>query len=182
MQALPQAVSTDNPPTTPSGASPHPQRFDHKTYQQLDGYDAKILEEINYLSGLQRKKSPTGARYCTPSEEYLSQKLGIRREAVSRHISKLSNLGILRVTHRHKRNGQWQTNLYTIISWVWWRLGQALKSLRVSRQPCAPIRTHNSPMREKENQERSKGAPTAIKSTLMALFEQVKAGQKLAIT
>lgn len=111
--------------------TPHPRKFDlQDTLNQLDGHDLRILEEIDYLSRLQGKKSPTGARYCCPGQKYLGEKIGLARENVSRHITKLMKMGILDVTHRRPIRDMFQTNLYKIRSWIFWRLGKILRSLR----------------------------------------------------
>lgn len=100
--------------------------FPQDIYNQLDGVDFRLLEEIDYLSRCQAKHGKTGARYCFPSEAYLAQKLSRCREVISRHVSKLSRLGVLSVIHRRKVRGHWQTNLYRIVSSVWWRIRKGL--------------------------------------------------------
>jgi len=159
----------------------HPRRFDHKTFNKLDGYDLKILEQIYFLSRCQAKKSPTGARYCTPSEKYLGNQLGISRESVSHHVVKLNNLGVLDVTHRRKLHGRWQTNLYKIVSWIWWRIRQATKSLR-TRPHRVKLASHiATPVRVNNNRMEEKGGPSgnfvslrdAIKALQPALFKRL---------
>lgn len=98
--------------------------FDVHTYHRLDGHDFRLLDELAYLCKLRQKH--VGASYCTPSTSYLSAKLGIVRESVSRHITKLTKLGILSVTHRRKRDGTWLTNLYKIVKWEAWRIHGAI--------------------------------------------------------
>ena len=105
-------------------------RVAEETLKQLDGYDLRLLEEIHFLCRCKAKSSKTGARYANPSEEYLSRKVGLSRSNVSRHMSKLSKLGILLVTHRRKVRERFQTNLYRILSWVWWRAGKIAAILR----------------------------------------------------
>jgi biotin operon repressor len=151
----------------------HPRRFDHKTFNKLDGYDLKILEQIYFLSQCQAKKSPTGAKYCTPSEKYLGKQLGISRESVSHHVVKLNKLGVLDVTHRRKVQGRWQTNLYKIVSWIWWRIRQATKSLRTRPHRVKPASHITTPVRVNNNLENQKGGPSgdfvSIKDTIKAL-------------
>lgn len=106
--------------------------------KQLSGHDFRLLEELSFLSRSQAKRSPTGARYCCPSEKYLAGKINLERANVSRHIAKLEKLGILSVTHRRPVRGHWRTNLYKIISWKWWKFSGLLKKAtptphRVSR-------------------------------------------------
>jgi biotin operon repressor len=152
--------------------APHPRRFDHKTFQQLDGYDLKLLEEIHFLSQLQAKKSPTGAKYCNPSQVYLSKKLGISRESISHHVTKLHKLGVLDVTHRRKLHGRWQTNLYKIVSWVWWRIRQAMKALRTLPHRVKLGSHIATPMRENNKPEEPKGSPSGSISDLRSVLEQ----------
>jgi len=167
---------TSLPPTTP----PHPRQFDLKTYRQLDGPDIRLLEELNHLSRIQGKKSPTGAKYCCPSEMYLSKKVGIARENISRHVTKLTKLGILAVTHRRKLHGNWQTNMYRIVSWVWWRLRQATEKLRSLPSRVTQPSHISIPVRENESRSPKEGAPTANKGFLTGLVAQVLAGKKLS--
>ena len=147
--------------------NPHPVRFSAEdTLRQLDGYDIRILEEINFLSTCQAKKSPIGARYCCPGEAYLGAKIGLARENVSRHISKLGNLGILEVTHRAPIRGHWRTNLYKIRSWIFWRLGKILRKLRFT-PPRVTLPSHKQfPKREEINPPLSETAQNLVESIL----------------
>lgn len=108
----------------------HPRRFDQETYNQISGLDARLLEQIDFDCRQQAKRSRTGARYSTHSEAYYAKVLGVRRETISHHVCHLANLGILEITRRRKVRGVWQTNMYKIKSWIWWRLGRLLRGLR----------------------------------------------------
>ena len=171
LKAMPQT-------TTPS--TPHPRQFDEETYRQLDGYDIRLLEEIEFLSKLQAKKSITGAKYCCPSEIYLSKKVGIARENISRHISKLSRLGILAITHRRKLRGNWQTNMYRIVSWVWWRLRQATQTLRSLPSRVTQPSHKAISVRENEEPSRIEGSSSSIKGILTNLLARMRAGETLS--
>ena len=164
--------------------------FSPANMKELTIYDLYILEELAFLCKLKARTSKTGARYATPGELYLSRKVGIARENISRHVSKLRRLGILLVTPRSRVNGKRQTNLYRIVSWVWFRLGKitaSLKSPTLDVQPPEsgeiPVpnsKSHSSAnhvtlpshklfsMREDIISERAKGAPAAIKDLLTA--------------
>jgi len=166
----------------PTRTPPHPRQFDIETYRQLDGPDIRLLEEIDFLSRRQAKRSVTGARYCCPSEIYLSKKIGIARENVSRHISKLSRLGVLAVQNRRKLRGNWQTNLYKIVNWGWWRLRQAAQALRSTPARVTGTSHKAISVRENESLPRSEGAPTAIKGLLTELLARVRGGEVLPET
>lgn len=114
------------PKAHPAG---HPRKFDQETYNQLTGLDARLLEQINYDCKARAKASKTGARYSTKAEAYYAKILGCCRETISDHICKLKRLGILDVTRRRKVRGMWQTNMYRVRNWTWWRLGALLQSL-----------------------------------------------------
>lgn len=171
-------TQAEMPPENPSSK----RRFDLKTWQQLDGYDFHILDHMIYLSKLQAKRSPTGAAYCYPSQQYLANKLGCRREAVNRHIQKLAKLGVLEITHRRSIKGIRQTNVYKVCKWIIWRLKAVFQPLRSRSKPCAPRRTHSTPNGVNNNIQTLEGAPTAIKSTLMSLFERLKRGESIEET
>ncbi len=79
---------------------------------QLDGIDFRLLDELNFLSGLQKKK--TGAFYCQPSREYLAAKVGVCVATISRHTTKLKGMNLLDKVVRRKVHGVWQTNLYKV--------------------------------------------------------------------
>ncbi len=180
MPDLPQLAATSNSPTTRSTKPHHPRRFDQATYNQLTALDGRLLEQIDYDSRCQAKKSPTGARYSVKPEAYFAKCLGVRRETISDHVRKLEQLGILDITRRPPKNGTWQTNLYKIISWVWWRLGKILRNLRGKKRRVTQSAHIPISMRERIPEERQKGAAPPIKGTLTALFLRIKAGEKIA--
>jgi hypothetical protein len=151
--------TTPSTPATPPAESPHPRRFDQSTYNQLTSLDGRLLEAINFDSKMQARKSPTGARYSVKPEAYFAKILGVRRETISDHVVKLERLGILDVTRRKPIRRQWQTNLYKIRSWVWWRLGKLLRGLRKINQRVTDTAHLSNPMKGEEDQERIKGGP-----------------------
>lgn len=169
-------------PTLPASPQAHHLHlpFPHDITLQLDGADLRILEEMNFLSRLQAKKSRTGAKYCTPGEEYLGEKVGLSRSRVSDHICKLEKLGLLQVQRRRPINGRWQTNLYKIINWCWWRMAAILRKTTGKKRrraaaetprnpsPCAPGSTHSYPVKENISLE---GASTSSAGTFSPLRE-----------
>ena len=102
--------------------------FPQETYQKLDGIDLKLLNEIEFLSRQQRKR--TGSAYCCPSRAYLAGKLGVDVGTISRHTSKLVDLGVLDKRQRRPIRGIWQTCLYRLRSWQAWALGRVVGFLR----------------------------------------------------
>lgn len=167
---------------TPPISSPHPRPFDQATYNKLDATDLRLLEHLNFLSRLQAKKSPTGARYCCPSERYLAANLSVSRETVSHHVSKLRRLGILDVTRRRQIRGIWRTNMYKIISWVWWRLRQA--TLRALNHPYHVKQSpHISIPREIINPKpQIEGAAPPLIPTLSEMVAAILKGKSLPRT
>lgn len=137
---------------TDTSARSHPRRFDRDTYNQLTGLDARLLEAIDYDCRLTAARSPTRAKYSVKPEAYFAKILSVSRETISHHVTKLSKLGVLEVTHRNRVRGVWQTNMYRIRSWVWWRLAKLLRSLRSTphrvKQP-----SHLSTPKGNENQK-----------------------------
>jgi len=166
--------------TTSTPATTHPRRFDRATYNRLTGLDARFLELLDYDCRQQSTKSPSGARYSIKPEAWYAKKLNVCRETISHTVTKLSKLGILDITHRPPIRGQWQTNLYKIRSWVWWKLGKLLRSLRqVSHRVKEPPHLTN-PERVKKPEARKEGGPTAIKNTLSELFAAIRAGKPIS--
>lgn len=103
------------------------------TMNHLSGLDYRIIEQIDFLCRLQAKRSPTGARYCNPGQAWLATRLDRSRQTICTRIRKLYLLGILSVTHRRKKQGHWQTNLYKIVQytgWGWKRVHNLFTTLR----------------------------------------------------
>jgi hypothetical protein len=172
-------VSPKVPAQTADLKPPHPRRFDRATYNRISGLDARLLELIDYDCRQQAKKSPTGARYSIKPEAWFAKCLSVSRVTISHRICHLEDLGILDVTRRASVRGQWQTNLYKFVSFIWWRLRQTLKGLRrLSHRVKQPLHI-SVPMKGEETRKEEKGGPTAIKGTLTGLLALVMAGEKL---
>lgn len=179
MEHIQQVVEGSKTPTTGSGQTPHPRRFDRATYNQISGLDARLLELIDYDCRIRAKISRTGARYSIKPEAYFARILSVTRETISHRVCHLEDLGILDVTRRSPVRGIWQTNMYKIVSFVWWRLRKVLRGLRKRPYRVNQPSHLSIPKREKKPEKTEGGEPTAIKSTLMSLFQQIKAGQSL---
>ena len=164
---------TSSQPSSPApAAEPHGRRFDTDTYNQISGLDARLLEAINYDCKREAKHRASGARYSTKSEAYFAKILGVCRETISHRICHLERLGILSVTRRRKVRGVWQTNLYKITSWVWWRLGKLLKGLRQSPSRVKQLPHKANPMRENKYQEEEiKGPLRDFTKEILARWE-----------
>lgn len=90
--------------------------FRTKEYQRLTANDFRLLELLQYLIRVQRKR--TGKQYCTPSQQYLARKLGVVRETVSRSVKRCQDLGFLYVRRlKRGREGRWPVNMYRVISY-----------------------------------------------------------------
>lgn len=139
----------------------HSRKFDQGTYNKITGLDARLLEQINFDCKARAKLSKTGARYSTKSEEYYAKILGVCRETISHHVQKLAKLGILDITRRRKVRGNWQTNLYRIVSWSWWRVGALLRSLKKQPNHVTQPPHKADPRREIKTPKEEKGGAGA---------------------
>jgi len=108
-------------------------KFPQDTYNKLDGIDLKLLDEIAFLCRQQKKK--TGSAYCCPGRQYLADKLGCDIGTISRHTTKLLELGVLDKRQRRPVRGIWQTCLYRLRSWQAWALGRVAGLLRKVGNP-----------------------------------------------
>lgn len=102
-------------------------RFPRAIWNQLTGLDARLLDVLAYLSRLQAKRSPTGARYCVPGRTWLAAHLDCSTTSISRHTSKLRDLGLLSKRQRRPVAGTWQTCLYSLNHPTTWQFA-ALRS------------------------------------------------------
>lgn len=114
--------------------------FPQGIYQQLDGIDFRILNEIAFLSKQQKKR--TGSAYCCPGRKYLAAKVGCDIGTISRHTSKLVSLGILEKRQRRPIRGVWQTCLYKLVSWAAWALAGIAGALRQLNTTAHRVRLH----------------------------------------
>ena len=89
--------------------------FRSAEYNHVTGTGFRVLELVDYLCKQQRKR--TGALYCTPSQEYMAERLGVVKETISRTVSDLVRLGFLVVQPRRCVAGKWKTNMYRLASW-----------------------------------------------------------------
>lgn len=108
-------------------------QFPQEIYQKLDGIDLKLLDELAFLCRQQKKK--TGSAYCCPGRRYLAGKLGVDVGTISRHTTKLLELGILDKRQRRPVRGIWQTCLYRLRSWQAWALGRVAGLIRKVGNP-----------------------------------------------
>lgn len=131
----------------------HPRRFDQSTYNQISGMDARLLEAIDYDARVNQKHRPTRAKYSDKPQAYFAKILGVCRETISDSVRKLEKLGILDITRRRRVRDRWQTNLYKIRSWIWWRLAKALRSLRSTPSHVTTTSHIATPKRVINNQE-----------------------------
>lgn len=81
---------------------------------QMSGTCQHLLHLLNDLCKIQSKRSPSRAWYCFPGEKWLGQRVRRSREQISRSVNKLSDLDLIHITHRRKRDGTFQTNLYRL--------------------------------------------------------------------
>ena len=156
---------TKNPPPPHTPHTPtieHGRKFDQETYNQISGLDARFLELINFDAKMCQKFRVKGGRYTDKPEAYYAKILGVCRNTISDVVMKLEKLGILDVTRRRKIHGQWQTNIYRIKSWIWWRLGKMLRNLR--KRPNRGTQTSHiaNPMRENEDHKDIKGGSAEL--------------------
>ena len=86
---------------------------DYIREQMNNGHRAvfEVIYECTRRHGAQR---PSGTLYTTPSLFYISGKVFLRIETVSRRIQDLQRWGLIKITHRRQVSGRWQTNLYRL--------------------------------------------------------------------
>jgi len=101
---------------------PHPTPWPQAVWNQLDGVDFRLLEQINYLARTAADRRQSGALYCTPGRKWLATRLGVSICTISRHVSKLARLQVLHRIQRRPIAGRWQTNLYRPIHWTCWKV------------------------------------------------------------
>jgi len=89
--------------------------------RQLSLRQTHLIGRVVYLSLLHGVQSSRRGVYCVPSEKYLSKDAFCARETVSRNITVMKKLGLLKVTQRRPVDGRFSTNLY--------KLGSLLLSL-----------------------------------------------------
>ena len=97
---------------------------------ECDRVDMGILGLLRFLDKQRQRRTGSKASYSFPRQCWLAQRLGVRRETVCRHVARLRERGILKVTHRRKVQGFFQSCLYTIVRfehWGWFRLREALR-------------------------------------------------------
>ena len=147
------------------------------TLNQLNATDMRVLSLVDYLSNLRGKLSVSGARYTFCSQRWLAQTLGVTRETINRSVAKLVGLGVLRVTHRRKVAGHFQTNLMVILRWTGWGAARVLNTVRRLAYHVSKSAPKVSLLREaiiKDSgprpSEEERGRLTALLSDLAARF------------
>lgn len=91
---------------------------------QLSGVDFRVLDEITYLIRCRLKKDRRAAQYCAPGRAYLAGKIKVSIRTISRSLTKLHRLGIIKRVQRRRKDGVWQTNLYTVRKMGRWIFGR----------------------------------------------------------
>jgi len=122
--------------------------------------DVLVLEEINYLCKLRKRKGL--AAYCIPGRKYLSRKSGYAVRTVSRATGRLEAAGLIQKAQRRPVQGQWATNLYKPVPKRFWRLaaalGKAFTPPDMSRHKAhmnrGPLVAHKTYLRKKISSER----------------------------
>lgn len=87
----------------------------------------RILERTMFLAFLHGTNSENGAIYSRPGQTDIAEYAGVHRVTVSRNASRLKSRGILKITQRRPVNGQYQTNLYRLGSWLWIIAGNVIR-------------------------------------------------------
>jgi hypothetical protein len=98
----------------------------HSILLQLSRTDFLILEAIEYF------QRTHGIAY--PGRRWLARHCGVNCWTVSRHISRLKRLGLIRVTYRRyrRKNGTWNTrsNIYELLGVVGAKVRGLIQSIR----------------------------------------------------
>lgn len=81
-------------------------------FQKLTSKDLRVLNQLFMLFRVAKKDITVKHAYIQPSELWIKSKTGHSISGISRTITRLTQLNIIRCTHRRKKWGKWQTNLY----------------------------------------------------------------------
>lgn len=183
---MPLALHPRAPQDNPNEQTHHQPRLRNLTATQL-----RLLDELTYLARLQARRSPSGAKYCTPGRHYLARKCGRSIWTISRNLHDPRLRGIIITTQRRPTHGRWHTNLYRVTSWRAWAWSSALHhaisttphrptappatgsgrdhARAPAPPPRAPNRTQSSPVGE------SITAPRAVPPALQAVLSRIQA-------
>lgn len=100
----------------------------HERIEQVCSLEQNLVVFLNFLCEVKGRKSPTGARYANPSQDYLAKRFGVCRATINRALRRLHCLGLIRIQHRRKSQGHWMTCLYTMVRPAAWA-AQAVHNL-----------------------------------------------------
>lgn len=133
-------------------------RFHRETWNQLTAIDARLLDALAFLARLKGKTSPTNARYATPGRRWLAAHLDCSVETITRHTTKLARLGLLTKLQRRPQAGQWQTNLYRLVSPMAWQAAALVHHVRAAAHRLSKVPhiglsvpDNQTPQRQKES-------------------------------
>ncbi len=110
---------------------------------QLTATDHRNMDLISDMVERSAKKNPSKKGYVCPGEEWIAQRLGRCRQAISESVQKLHKLGILKVINRRKIKGHFQTNLYKLGYWLLRAAGNLKSLISNVSLPCRLQATHS---------------------------------------
>ena len=100
------------------------------TYQgfarEITALDIKVLEQLDFLVRASRARGGVGFAYC--SQDWLSRRLGYRRESVNRSIGRLKRTGAIEV-RKTRNKGRWARCRY------WFSIPYLKRYFRFMRRP-----------------------------------------------
>lgn len=135
-----------------------PRRFDRDTWNQLSSIDVRLLDALGFLSRCTAKRSPTGALYAIPGRRWLAKHLGCSVETITRHTTKLRDLGLLKKLQRRPVTGQWQTCLYRLVHPMAWaaaaitgRVTRLARRLSFQADKASPLKGRENVTTSKES-------------------------------
>jgi len=142
-------------------------------WRQLRSIEAGLLDQIAYLAGLRARHSPKGASYCTPGRKYLAAALGVSVATITRHTTRLAQLGVLAKRQRRPIDGKWQTNIYTLAGRATWIVARSMHAMRwtPNRRSSKP---HIAPYEGKA--EHPTEGRSALRALILTLSQKLGSG------
>lgn len=118
--------------------------FPQEILNELTRTEILLSELLFSLMKGTSRRVPSKAFYSCAGQRWLAKRLNVSREWISISVNKLERLGIIDITHRRKKYGIWQTNLYRVGAAMkkGWKTLKRLFFLRKGRVKYTPHIVH----------------------------------------
>ena len=142
---------------------------------KMNSTDLYILDKLMSMYRSQAKKSRSRAGYAYPGERWLGEITGRCRETISRSVTKMENMGLISITHRRRRNGYWQTNLYQIGAKLLEIIGYSAYIVRglINRVTSKPHIVNNSHITLRSNSPKKDFSDNLISNPIRELLNKL---------